>query len=403
MLELQQKYIHKFSNLDYFFVKFDENINENIVVDYCNNIITIKGVETLLNITQKTILALEYFINKTDIHYDYIIRTNISTIINITKLFEFLRKLPSTNVYTGGKLETLLWYDPKSGINEESVVQLNLYKLNYIQGFGVIFSNDVINFILNNKYLINYSLVDDVTIGHFLRENLKDIYNNLTNGNTIFPLVSYNEYNPDAIFIRNNKFVSENIDRYMDIERMKNIVNLYFINSGFNKIKNNTYPKIIYLIHKTKDLLTKSVSCWQELNPEYKILTYDDIDCRQFLLEHYGEIFCNIFDFIKDGAIKCDFFRVCVLYISGGIYVDADILPKVPLSEFIEDDIDFATCISYNYKTNTVAWQYNPQFILVKKLDTTLYKIIEKYVDLYIKQTPYSYWYWSICNLFEKI
>lgn len=417
MLNIQKKYLTKFDNIDVYFIKYDNSTSTNgvkhilgideIGIDETNNIISVKGTESLLNIMHKTLLAFAYFINyKTDVKYDYIIRSNISTLINIVNLSKFLRKLPANNVYVGGKLESLEsleWYDPKSGITNESMNKYNMYTLKYIQGFSIIFSYDVVKFIVDNNYLLNHNIVDDVTIGLFIRNNLPNVYETLQNPDIILPLTSYNEYNSDAIFIINNLFITENVNRCIDLDRMNNIVDLYFINSGFNKIKNDKFPKTIHLIHKSKDLLEKSYKQWADLNPEYNIIMYDDNDCKTILLEHYGQVFLDIFNFIRDGAIKCDFFRVCILYMYGGIYADADIAPNIPISEFVEDDIDFATCISYNYLTGHTKWQYNPQFIVAKKFDTTLYKIIKNYVNIYIKKSPYDYWEWSICRLFETI
>jgi hypothetical protein len=169
--------------------------------------------------------------------------------------------------------------------------------------------------------------------------------------------------------------------------------------------ENSTFPKIIHLVHKNYGLLEKSHKQWKTLNPEYTIELYDDDRCRKTLFENFGQLYYDVFNFIKDGAIKCDFFRVCVLYLYGGIYVDSDIKPFIPISEFIEDDLDFATCISYNYtyylKYNK--FLYNPQFILAKKFDENLYNIINKYINNYINKIDYSYWAWSICQLMNKI
>lgn len=166
---------------------------------------------------------------------------------------------------------------------------------------------------------------------------------------------------------------------------------------------NSSFPKVIHLVHKNYELLQKSYKQWSNLNPEYHFELYDDERCRTILLDNFGKLHLDIFDYIKDGPIKCDFFRICILYLKGGIYVDSDIKPLISLSNFIEDDIDFSTCISYNYNTNLQTWNYNPQFILAKKYDLYLYSIINKYVDYYVNNIEYSYWKWSICFLMHKI
>lgn len=164
------------------------------------------------------------------------------------------------------------------------------------------------------------------------------------------------------------------------------------------------FSKNIYITHKDLDLLDKSANKWKELNPEYNINLYDNKMCKKFLLEYYGKLYCDIFEYIKDGPIKCDFWRLCILYVYGGIYVDADIEPLISLKDYIEDDIDFCTCHSYNYRNiNQDTWCYNPHFIVCKKFDINIYNCINKYVLMYLNNYEYAYWEWSICKLFSVI
>jgi hypothetical protein len=181
------------------------------------------------------------------------------------------------------------------------------------------------------------------------------------------------------------------------------VLNTLESNTDNLPIPHLNFPKIIHLIHKNYELLEKSHKQWKDLNPEYTIELYDDERCKSILLENFGQLHLDIFNFIQDGAIKCDFFRICIIYLKGGIYVDADVKPLVPLSEFIEDDIDFSTCISYNYRPQSIIYNYNPQFILAQKGDSYLYKIINKYIQYYVDKIEYTYWSWSICKLMEKI
>lgn len=394
-------------NIDHFFITFNENITEDIAINHDNKIIYIKGKEHILNITHKTIKTLQYFLLNSEKHYDYIIRTNISTIINYSNLQIYLSNLPKNNVYIGGTLETLNWIDIKSGINIDSIKQFNLIGLKYIQGTSIILSNDVAKYIINNENIINHSIVDDVTIGLFIRENLHDIYSNLDS--MLCAKVSYNNFDKDSVFIRNNSYHLRNLNanRILDIERIENIINyINFNNKQTNVVNYNDniiQPKTIHLIHKKYELLEKSANCWRVLNPEYAVELYDDDRCMQILLEHFGQLHYNIFNFITDGSIKCDFFRLCVLYIFGGIYADADIKPYVPINEFIDEDLDFATCISYNYKPHNQIYNYNPHFVLVKKNNKYILDIINKYVEYYINKIEYKYSNWSICNLMTKI
>lgn len=117
---------------------------------------------------------------------------------------------------------------------------------------------------------------------------------------------------------------------------------------------------------------------------------------KTFLLKEYSESHLNLFNYIKDGPIKADFFRICILYKYGGIYSDIDNIPLVPLSDFIENEIDFATCSSY------WIFNFNPNFIISTKNNIILKKSIDWYFNKYDNNISYNYWDWSIVNAFTK-
>jgi mannosyltransferase OCH1-like enzyme len=156
-------------------------------------------------------------------------------------------------------------------------------------------------------------------------------------------------------------------------------------------------PKNIYLCYKDLEVLKKYSKRWSELNPEYNIFIYDNKMCYDFLYDNYGLLFCDIFEYIKDGPIKADFWRVCILYKNGGFYVDADIQPFISFKEFLLDDIDFFSCISaYNN-------EINPHVLGSKPNDFILKRIIEFYISFFNNKIQYSYWNWSITKFVNKI
>jgi len=155
-------------------------------------------------------------------------------------------------------------------------------------------------------------------------------------------------------------------------------------------------PKIIYICHKNAKCLSMTYKFWKQLNPDYEIKLFNDAMCEQFLLDQFSHLHYTIFKFIPDGPIKSDFWRLCVLYKYGGIYVDADIHPLVPLDKYLLRSCDFVTCIT---KSNG---NFNPHFIAAKKNDDILKKCIEEYIQFYIHhKQSYAYWGWSIVNMFN--
>jgi mannosyltransferase OCH1-like enzyme len=154
-------------------------------------------------------------------------------------------------------------------------------------------------------------------------------------------------------------------------------------------------PKIIYICHKNIECLNMTHKFWKRLNPTYQIKLFDNARCEKFLLEQFSELHQSVFNFIPDGPIKSDFWRVCIIYKYGGIYVDADIHPLVPLNEFLSHDSDFVTCITKHNRN------FNPHFIAARKNDPILKMCIEEYIIFYNKRS-YAYWDWSIVHIFNR-
>jgi mannosyltransferase OCH1-like enzyme len=162
-------------------------------------------------------------------------------------------------------------------------------------------------------------------------------------------------------------------------------------------IEIKSYPKVIYFCNNPigeKDIA--SANNWKNLNPDYEIKLYDDEMIRSFLLQEYGELHRSIFDYLKDGPIRADFWRVCILYKYGGVYSDIDNLPLVPLCNFIEPDVDFVTCSSY------INQNFNPNFIIAYKDSIILKRCIDWYVNKYTRKDPYEYHNWSIMDTFTQ-
>lgn len=157
--------------------------------------------------------------------------------------------------------------------------------------------------------------------------------------------------------------------------------------------------KTIYICYKTLPEIEKYSKNWEKLNPDWKIQLYDDKLCKKFLLENYSQLHVDIFDFIPDGPIKADFWRVCILNKYGGLYVDADIEPIKKLDSYIDEDDHFVTCISALSPNHHM----NPHFILSYKDNPILEECINKYIKFYKDKKKYKYWDWSVVTMFNNI
>ena len=84
-------------------------------------------------------------------------------------------------------------------------------------------------------------------------------------------------------------------------------------------------PLNIYLTWGTKKLpikMQENVDRMKKNNPEFNIQLFDDNDCRKFIQNNFPEDILTAYDTLKPGAYKADLWRLCVLYINGGIYTD---------------------------------------------------------------------------------
>ena len=160
-------------------------------------------------------------------------------------------------------------------------------------------------------------------------------------------------------------------------------------------------PKVIYLTHK-KTIPDYVINNWKKLNPEYTIKFYDDEMCRKFIDENYPKSFVKYFDMLSEhkgsGPIKCDFWRLLILYKYGGVYADSDIELLKPIKTFLEPDTDFLTCNTFHNNF------LNPHFIISRPGNIILEKCIEIYKNEKFN-IEYSYWRHSIvlimCKAFE--
>jgi mannosyltransferase OCH1-like enzyme len=113
---------------------------------------------------------------------------------------------------------------------------------------------------------------------------------------------------------------------------------VYGVNGIYNKLKtiksanfeikdsyNSVVPLNLYLTWGTKKIpikMQENVDRMRKVNPEFNIQIYDDNDCREFIKNNFPEDILIAYDTLKPGAFKADLWRLCVLYINGGIYTD---------------------------------------------------------------------------------
>ena len=199
------------------------SITEPNIVD---NIIYFNGEESLVpGILQKTMNAYKFFENDLD-KYDYTVRSNISTIIDFSLLASELIENP-IHFYGGGHKRNLQWLG-------FGIVDSTWYGTEYIEGTAIMLTPTAVKYLIKNENLLRIDIVDDVSIGIFMREHapnvkIQDInarryayvpcfyQNNMINLNAI-----HNMVNNHFIFYRNKCHTN----RIVDVAQMNIIKNI---------------------------------------------------------------------------------------------------------------------------------------------------------------------------------
>lgn len=157
MHSIWNKYMNEFPEVKSYFLKCDPNINENLIET--ENMIITKNQENLTNITNKTIDSMDYLLNKFP-SITHVIRTNISSFINIPKLIEFIKTVPSEKLY-GGRHYYNQW--------QKDITK----RFHFVQGSNIIFSRDVAEYLIGiiKGKKVRLDLIDDVLFGKILYDD----------------------------------------------------------------------------------------------------------------------------------------------------------------------------------------------------------------------------------------
>ena len=225
LLEIQRQNAVKHNLIDYYFITYDDNMNEEYKL--ANDTLFIKGKETNMNILDKTIKSLHLFINMKVKKYDFIVRTNISTAFNYNLLYKYVSELPKNNVYIGGILFKLDWIDECYGITKQNIKKYSLKHLYYFQGTCIILSLDVVTFMLDNANKLIHDVVDDVALGLFVKTYLPKAYAymeliksiNFPKCSKLYSIKETSILKTDSVFYRHNSF--------NDDEDITNMINTF--------------------------------------------------------------------------------------------------------------------------------------------------------------------------------
>jgi len=198
--ELWRKYMNRDPSFDCYFMEYHSE--KNYVIE--ENTIFLKGVETYHpGIREKTIDCFKYFLNR-DTIYDYIVRTNLSSLWNFTALRRYLETFPKEGVYSGV-------------IGNRGV--------KYASGSGFIMTPDVVSKIVEHRHLCNeMNFIDDVDIGYLLHKLGIDPSENARTDILDDTMLNDFQYNRDIYHYRIK--YTNNHERHKEIIATSNILDM---------------------------------------------------------------------------------------------------------------------------------------------------------------------------------
>jgi mannosyltransferase OCH1-like enzyme len=130
---------------------------------------------------------------------------------------------------------------------------------------------------------------------------------------------------------------------------------------------------------------------WLEINSDINLQReiHCEEEAREFILKHFDTELVSYFDSQNDGRFKSDIWRLCVLYIYGGIYADIDQKLLKPISSFCDTDKH-----SFCGVSNMERFNVSNGFIYADKKNKIIeenIKIIYKKYDIAIKNRHLLY------------
>jgi mannosyltransferase OCH1-like enzyme len=156
-------------------------------------------------------------------------------------------------------------------------------------------------------------------------------------------------------------------------------------------------PKIIWQTHEYEydnlpSIYKYTSSIWKEKSEGWEYRYVSAAERRLFIEQHFPE-YLYLYDYIKPGIYKADFWRYLVLYQFGGIYADLDSVLEMNL-----DDEECHKLIDFNASlivaSNLGKGIYNNCCIIAAPKDPVIFDVIhsmiEKCIELYTLEEDLS-------------
>lgn len=158
---------------------------------------------------------------------------------------------------------------------------------------------------------------------------------------------------------------------------------------------------IVMSVPYVDELVEARVRTWQELNPEHTVKVFTDVNCADLIEMTYGVDARRLFWRARHGPIRADIFRVFFLYAFGGVYVDIDMVPLVPLSQIVPST-PIGPSLIVARSRESIPGKLNPTFMAATPRHPTLKAAVDVYYQL-ARRSLYTYWSWSVVHVMSTL
>nr|QBK86436.1 MAG: glycosyltransferase [Marseillevirus LCMAC102] len=107
-------------------------------------------------------------------------------------------------------------------------------------------------------------------------------------------------------------------------------------------------PRVIYQTHERDEIpsgMREAVETILHVNQTYEYKYFNAKEAKTFIIDNIGERAGKCYDKLVPGAYKADLFRYCLMYINGGVYIDAGFIAINPLDKVIDPDDEFISAM----------------------------------------------------------
>jgi len=163
-------HLRKVFDIQTYYYHYDESLSEP---QLDGMFLSLPGKETYIpGILEKTIAALDWFFQRRadDCKFDFVVRSNISSVINFQSLMKCLEFKVKAIFYAGTSVITSDFIHPLHGKVAE-----RLLPLSFAHGTCLVMSSKAVFELLGNLHLVNRITIDDVSLGAFFKEIEKPI------------------------------------------------------------------------------------------------------------------------------------------------------------------------------------------------------------------------------------